>query len=216
MKFTQVLSVAILAGTLTMVSCKDADKEKMEAEKMEMEQRTADSLKMEEERMMERESMAVEVGGAKMYADQTIVENASNANNLTTLVAAVQAAGLVETLNSDGPFTVFAPTNAAFEALPQGTVATLLKPENKEKLSGILTYHVVSGNVDAASLMNMIEQNGGTATLDTVNGGQLKASVVDGKVVITDAKGGKATVIIADVKQSNGVVHAVDTVLMPA
>ena len=216
MKFTQVLSVAILAGTLTMVSCKDADKEKMEAEKMEMEQRTADSLKMEEERMMERESMAVEVGGAKMYADQTIVENASNANNLTTLVAAVQAAGLVETLNSDGPFTVFAPTNAAFEALPQGTVATLLKPENKEKLSGILTYHVVSGNVDAASLMNMIEQNGGTATLDTVNGGQLKASVVDGKVIITDAKGGKATVIIADVKQSNGVVHAVDTVLMPA
>ncbi|WP_082438552.1 fasciclin domain-containing protein [Nonlabens sp. YIK11] len=216
MKFTQVLSVAILAGTLTMVSCKDAEKEKMEAEKMEMEQRTADSLRMEEERMAEREAMAVEVGGAKMYADQTIVENASKADNLTTLVAAVQAAGLVETLNSDGPFTVFAPTNAAFDALPQGTVATLLKPENKEQLSGILTYHVVSGNVDAASLMNMIEQNGGTATLDTVNGGQLTASVVDGKVVITDAKGGKSTVIIADVKQSNGVVHAVDTVLMPA
>ncbi|KQC34527.1 hypothetical protein AAU57_05330 [Nonlabens sp. YIK11] len=171
---------------------------------------------MEEERMAEREAMAVEVGGAKMYADQTIVENASKADNLTTLVAAVQAAGLVETLNSDGPFTVFAPTNAAFDALPQGTVATLLKPENKEQLSGILTYHVVSGNVDAASLMNMIEQNGGTATLDTVNGGQLTASVVDGKVVITDAKGGKSTVIIADVKQSNGVVHAVDTVLMPA
>ncbi|WP_105981509.1 fasciclin domain-containing protein [Nonlabens agnitus] len=216
MKFTQVLSVAILAGTLTMVSCKDAEKEQMEAEKMEMEQRAADSLKMVEEQMAEREAMAVEVGGAKMYADQTIVENASKADNLTTLVAAVQAAGLVETLNSDGPFTVFAPTNAAFDALPQGTVATLLKPENKEQLSGILTYHVVSGNVDAASLMNMIEQNGGTATLDTVNGGQLTASVVDGKVVITDAKGGKSTVIIADVKQSNGVVHAVDTVLMPA
>lgn len=216
MKFTQLLSVALVAGTLTMVSCKDADKEKMEAEKMEMEQRAADSLKMVEEKMAEREANAVEVGGAMMYADQTIVENASQANNLTTLVAAVQAAGLVETLNSDGPFTVFAPVNAAFDALPAGTVATLLKPENKEQLSGILTYHVVSGNVDAASLIKMIEENGGTATLDTVNGGTLSASVVDGKVVITDAKGGKSTVVVADVKQSNGVVHAVDTVLMPA
>lgn len=216
MKFTQLLSVALVAGTLTMVSCKDADKEKMEAEKLEMEQRAADSLKMVEEKMAEREANAVEVGGAMMYADQTIVENASQANNLTTLVAAVQAAGLVETLNSDGPFTVFAPVNAAFDALPAGTVATLLKPENKEQLSGILTYHVVSGNVDAASLIKMIEENGGTATLDTVNGGTLSASVVDGKVVITDAKGGKSTVVVADVKQSNGVVHAVDTVLMPA
>jgi len=216
MKFTQVLSFALIAGTMTLVSCKDADKEKMEAEKMEMEQRAADSLAMVEEQMAEREANAVEVGGAMMYADQTIVENASKASNLTTLVAAVQAAGLVETLNSEGPFTVFAPVNEAFNALPDGTVATLLKPENKETLSGILTYHVVSGNVDAAPLIKMIEDNGGTATLDTVNGGKLSASVVDGKVVITDAKGGKATVIVADVKQSNGVVHAVDTVLMPA
>jgi uncharacterized surface protein with fasciclin (FAS1) repeats len=215
MKFTQVLSFALIAGTLTLVSCKDEDKERMEAEKMEMEQRTADSLKMEEDKMMERDAMAVTVGGAMMYPDMTIVENASKADNLTTLVAAVQAAGLVETLSSDGPFTVFAPINDAFAALPAGTVDTLLKPENKEMLSGILTYHVVSGNVDAASLMQMIEANNGKATLDTVNGGQLTAMVVDGKVVITDAKGGKSTVIIADIKQSNGVVHAVDAVLMP-
>ncbi len=216
MKFTQVLSFALIAGTLTLVSCKDEDKERMEAEKMEMEQRTADSLAMEEERMMERDAMAVTVGGAKMYPDMTIVENASQADNLTTLVAAVQAAGLVETLNSDGPFTVFAPTNDAFNALPAGTVDTLLKPENKEMLSGILTYHVVSGNVDSASLIKMIEENNGKATLNTVNGGTLTAAVVDGQVVITDAKGGTSTVVIADVKQSNGVVHAVDAVLMPA
>jgi uncharacterized surface protein with fasciclin (FAS1) repeats len=216
MKFTKVLSIALIAGTVTLVSCKDADKERMEKEKMEMEQREADSLAMEEERMMEREEMAVTVGGAKMYPDMTIVENASNANNLTTLVAAVQAAGLVETLNSDGPFTVFAPTDDAFAALPDGTVDNLLKPEMKDDLSGLLTYHVVSGNVDAASLTKMIQDNNGTATLDTVNGGTLTASVEDGNVVITDAKGGKATVIVADVKQSNGVVHAVDAVLMPA
>jgi len=216
MKFTQVLSVALVAGTLTMVSCKDAEKEQMEAEKMEMEERKADSIKMAEEKMMERESMAVEVGGAMMYQDMTIVENASQADNLTTLVAAVQAAGLVETLNSDGPFTVFAPTNDAFAALPDGTVAKLMKPEMKEDLSNLLTYHVVSGNVDAASLTKMINDNNGKATLTTVNGGNLTAELVDGKVIITDAKGGKATVIIADVKQSNGVVHAIDTVLMPA
>ncbi|BAO54355.1 fasciclin domain-containing protein [Nonlabens marinus] len=216
MKFTQVLSFALIAGTLTLTSCKDEEKEQMEAEKLEMEQRTADSLAMEEEKMMERDAMAVTVGGAKMYPDMTIVENASKADNLTTLVAAVQAAGLVETLNSEGPFTVFAPTNDAFAALPAGTVDTLLKPENKETLSGILTYHVVSGNVDAASLIQMIEENNGKATLTTVNGGALTAAVVDGQVVLTDAKGGKSTVVIADVKQSNGVVHAVNAVLMPA
>ncbi len=216
MKFTQVLSIALVAGMLTMVSCKDGDKEAMEAEKMEMEQRAADSLAQVEADMAQREAMAVEVGGAKMYQDLTIVENASKANNLTTLVAAVQAAGLVETLNSEGPFTVFAPVNSAFEALPDGTVATLLKPENKETLTGILTYHVVSGNVDAATLITMIEENGGSVALNTVAGGTLTASVVDGNVVITDATGGTATVVVADVKQSNGVVHAVDAVLMPS
>lgn len=216
MKFTQLLSFALIAGTLTMVSCKDAEKEQMEAEQAAMEQQKADSLAMEEQKMAEREAMAIVVGGAKMYPDMTIVENASQADNLTTLVAAVQAAGLVETLNSEGPFTVFAPTDAAFAALPAGTVDNLLKPENKEKLSGILTYHVVSGDVDAATLIKMIQDNNGIATLDTVSGGKLTAQVVDGNVVITDAKGGKATVIIADVDQSNGVVHAVDAVLMPA
>lgn len=214
MKFTQVLSVALVAGTLTMVSCKNGENE-ADAQ-AEMEQRAADSLAQVEAEMAEREAMAVEVGGAKMYPDLTIVENASKADNLTTLVAAVKAAELVETLNSEGPFTVFAPVNSAFEALPEGTVATLLKPENKETLTGILTYHVVSGNVDAATLIGMIEDNGGSVTIDTVAGGQLTASVVDGNVIITDANGGTATVIVADVKQSNGVVHGIDAVLMPS
>ncbi|AZQ42712.1 fasciclin domain-containing protein [Nonlabens ponticola] len=216
MNFTKVLSIALIAGTVTLVSCNDAEKEKAEKEKMEMEQRAADSVAMEEQKMKEREDNAMMVGGAKMYQDQTIVENASKANNLTTLVAAVKAAGLVETLNSDGPFTVFAPVDDAFAALPDGTVSTLLKPENKETLSGILTYHVVSGNVDAASLTKMIQDNNGSVTVDTVNGGKLTAAIEGGNVVITDAKGGKATVVVADIKQSNGVVHAVDAVLMPA
>jgi len=155
------------------------------------------------------------VGGVPMYANKTIVENASTAKDLSTLVAAVKAAGLVETLSGKGPFTVFAPTNQAFEKLPAGTVDTLLKPENKAKLTKVLTYHVVSGTYTAAQLTAAARGNGGSSTLKTVQGEPLTVKLQDGKVWVIDAKGGKASVTTADVKQSNGVVHVVDTVLMP-
>jgi len=155
------------------------------------------------------------VGGAPMDAAKDIVTNASASADHTTLVAAVKAAGLVETLQGAGPFTVFAPTNAAFEKLPAGTVDGLLKPEMKADLTKVLTYHVVPGNVDSAALASQIEAGGGTATLTTVQGGTLTAAMEGSNVVLTDAKGGKSTVTIADVRQSNGVVHVVDTVVMP-
>ena len=155
------------------------------------------------------------VGGAAMYPSKNIVENAVNSKDHTTLVAAVKAAGLVETLSSAGPFTVFAPTNKAFDKLPKGTVETLVKPESKETLTKILTYHVVAGKVSAAELMKMITDGGGKAELKTVEGGTLTAMVKGKKVVLTDAKGGTSTVTIADVNQSNGVIHVIDTVLMP-
>ena len=145
-----------------------------------------------------------------------IVGVASANENFSTLVAAVTAAGLVETLNSEGPFTVFAPTNIAFSDLPAGTVETLLEPENKATLSGILTYHVVSGTIMAADLLKMIEEGKGKTTFSTVNGAQLTAMLVDGKVMIKDATGATATVAITDVKQSNGVVHVIDKVLLPS
>ena len=155
------------------------------------------------------------IGGAAMYASKTIVQNASAASNLSTLVAAVKAADLVETLSGPGPFTVFAPTNAAFSKLPAGTVPTLLKPENKAQLAGVLTYHVVPGTITAKAALAAIKAGGGKATLTTVQGEALTARVSGGKIVLTDAKGGKSTVTTADVMQSNGVVHVVDTVLMP-
>ena len=156
------------------------------------------------------------VGGAAMYPAKNIVENASAAGNLKTLVAAVKAAGLVDTLASPGPFTVFAPTNDAFAKLPAGTVDTLLKPENKDQLTKILTCHVVAANAMAADVVGMIEAGGGTAKLGTVGGCEFTAAMVDGKVQITDGQGNVATVTIADVKQSNGVIHVIDTVLLPA
>ncbi|OWK30467.1 fasciclin domain-containing protein [Sphingomonas dokdonensis] len=152
---------------------------------------------------------------AAASASKTIVENASAMPNLSTLVAAVKAAGLVDTLNGTGPFTVFAPTNAAFSALPAGTVDTLLKPENKPQLTSVLTYHVVAGKVTAADLAKQIKAGGGTTMLTTVQGGQLKATMSGGKVMITDAAGGSATVTMADAPQSNGVVHVINKVLMP-
>lgn len=155
------------------------------------------------------------VGGAEMYPDKTVVENASNAENLTTLVAAVKAAGLAETLSGKGPFTVFAPTNAAFEKLPEGTVEELLKPENKEKLQAILTYHVVPAKATSMAAMKMVEDDGGMHPAPTVQGGKITLSVKDGKLMIEDGQGNMATVIQADVMQSNGVVHVIDTVLMP-
>ena len=155
------------------------------------------------------------VGGAPMMKDKDIIDNAVNSKDHTTLVTAVKAAGLVETLKGAGPFTVFAPTNAAFEKLPAGTVDTLLKQENKDKLKGILTYHVVAGKQDAASIAKAIKDGNGKAMFKTVQGEELTASMDGEKVVLTDAKGGKSTVTIADVMQSNGVIHVVDTVLMP-
>lgn len=144
-----------------------------------------------------------------------IAEVAASNDNFTTLVAAVTAADLVATLSSDGPFTVFAPTNDAFSKLPEGTVDTLLKPENKETLTGILTYHVVSGKFEAAAVIEAINSNNGKFTVTTVQGNTIDLSLSDGKVVLTDAKGGTATVAITDVSASNGVIHAIDTVVMP-
>jgi len=160
-------------------------------------------------------SKTVMVGGAPMYPSKDIIDNAVNSKDHTTLVAAVKAAGLVDTLKGTGPFTVFAPTNAAFAKLPAGTVDTLLKPENKATLSGILTYHVVAGKVSAADLVGKIKAGGGKATLATVNGGTLTAALAGKSVVLTDAKGGTSRVTIADVNQSNGVIHVVDAVLLP-
>ncbi|HZF99072.1 MAG TPA: fasciclin domain-containing protein [Pseudoxanthomonas sp.] len=155
------------------------------------------------------------VGGAEMRADRDIVENAANSQDHTTLVAAVQAAGLVDTLKGAGPFTVFAPVNAAFDALPAGTVDGLLKPEAKGDLTKVLTYHVVPGKVDAAALAGLIDAGGGSATVTTVEGGTLNAKKEGDGVTVTDAKGNVAKVTIADVMQSNGVIHVVDKVLMP-
>ena len=157
----------------------------------------------------------VMVGGAPMLASKDIIDNAVNSKDHTTLVAAVKAAGLVDTLKGPGPFTVFAPTNAAFAALPPGTVDTLLKPENKGMLTGILTYHVVAGKMDAAALTKAVMDGKGKAMLKTVAGGSLTAMAANGGVTVTDEKGGTAKVTIADVYQSNGVIHVVDKVLLP-
>ncbi len=155
------------------------------------------------------------VGGAAMYPNKNIVENAVNSKDHTTLVAAVKAGGLVDTLESKGPFTVFAPTNNAFTMLPAGTVDTLLKPENKATLDKILTYHVVAGTISSADLVKMIKAGHGKATLKTVEGGTLTATLGGQDVMITDEKGDVARVTIADVFQSNGVIHVVDHVLLP-
>jgi len=155
------------------------------------------------------------VGGAAMYANKDIVDNAVNSKDHTTLVAAVKAAGLVETLKSAGPYTVFAPTNEAFDKLPAGTVETVLTPENKAMLTKILTYHVVAGKMDAKTIAKAIKAGNGKAELTTVSGGKLWAAMEGDKLILTDEKGGMATVTIANVMQKNGVIHVIDTVLMP-
>jgi len=157
----------------------------------------------------------VMVGGAAMLPSKNIIENAVNSKDHTTLVAAVKAAGLVETLSGAGPFTVFAPTNEAFAALPAGTVDTLLKPENKATLTKVLTYHVVAGDITAADLLKDIKQGGGKASIKTVSGDSLTFSKDAHGVAITDDKGNVAHVTIANVKQSNGEIHVIDKVLMP-
>jgi len=155
------------------------------------------------------------VGGAPMYASKTIVENAANSKDHTTLVAAVKAAGLVDTLSGPGPFTVFAPTDAAFAKLPPGTVDTLVQPQNKATLTGILTYHVVPGTYTAKDLMALAKRGGGEASLKTVQGEPLTVQARGKKVFVTDAKGNTATVTIANVMQSNGVIHVINGVLQP-
>lgn len=158
---------------------------------------------------------SVMVGGAPMFPNKNIIENAVNSKDHTTLVAAVKAAGLVETLQGSGPFTVFAPVNAAFDALPAGTVDTLLKPENKGTLTSVLTYHVVAGRFNSKALERMIKQGGGRATLKTVQGGELTATMNGSDINITDAKGNTARITITNVNQSNGVIHVIDRVLLP-
>lgn len=155
------------------------------------------------------------VGGAAMYANRNIVQNAVNSKDHTTLVAAVKAAGLVDTLSGTGPFTVFAPTNAAFAKLPAGTVDTLLKPENKGTLTKVLTYHVVPGRYTAGQIASLAARNHGTATLKTVEGESLRFMKSGNGWVVVDSKGGRSRITIANVMQSNGVIHAVDSVLMP-
>ncbi len=158
---------------------------------------------------------AVVFAAATVSAQKTVVDVAVGSKNHTTLVAAVKAADLVATLQSAGPFTVFAPVNAAFEKLPAGTVPTLLKPENKATLTKVLTYHVVAGNIDAAAVVKAIKDGNGKAVLTTVSGGTLTASIVDGKVILTDENGGTATVTATDLKAGNGIVHVIDGVVLP-
>ena len=156
------------------------------------------------------------VGGAAMFKTKDIVDNAVNSKDHTTLVAAVKAAGLVDTLKGKGPFTVFAPTNAAFNMLPAGTVDTLLRPENKSMLQKVLNYHVVAGNMDSKKIMKAIKKGNGRAMLTTVSGDTLTATMNGNTLVLTDEKGGMSRVTIANVRQSNGVIHVIDTVLMPS
>ncbi len=200
-KFLSILFAAIVINS-SFYACKDKA-----ADEPVVETLVAEEQEVEENTIM--------VGGAEMYPSKNIVENASQSQDHTTLVAAVVAADLAETLSSAGPFTVFAPTNAAFEALPKGTVETLLKPENKATLQGILTYHVIAGNINAASVLDMIANANGTAKAKTVAGGELTFTTENGNVYITDAAGNKAQVTQADVAQSNGVIHVIDKVLLP-
>lgn len=162
-----------------------------------------------------KKEKTVEVGGAAMYPSKNIVENAVNSKDHTTLVAAVKAAGLVETLQGKGPFTVFAPTNAAFEKLPAGTVETLVKPENKATLTSILTYHVVPGKLDSRELMAWVKKGNGSTELTTVQGGKIWIIQNNEGLWLKDEKGGMAHITIKDVYQSNGVIHVIDTVVMP-
>lgn len=201
MKSSNIMKVFLFASILALGACSSTKNKSMK-----------DDMGMKDDMMKEKTVM---VGGAAMYPTKNIVENAVNSKDHTTLVAAVKAADLVSTLQSEGPFTVFAPTNAAFDKLPEGTVATLLKPENKKALQNVLTYHVVAGDYKAVDILNAIKKGNGTATFTAVNGGTLTASLKGKNVIITDEKGGMSMVTIADVNQSNGVIHVVDAVALP-
>ena len=204
MKISNTIKLATLALTLGLTTSSFAQDGAMEMKK--------DKKMMKKEKMMMETKM---VGGAEMYPNKNIIENAVNSKDHTTLVAAVKTAELVETLKGEGPFTVFAPTNEAFEKLPKGTVETLLMTENKAKLQSILTYHVVAGKVSAMDLMKMIKDGNGKAELTTVNGGTLTAMLKGKKVQLKDAAGNLSTVTIADVNQSNGIIHVIDAVVLP-
>lgn len=201
-----VLSIALISGSFLFAQDKKMQKDEMKKEKM---------AKMDSKMDNKMNNNTVMVGGAAMYPNKNIIENAVNSNDHTTLVAAVKAADLVETLQGDGPFTVFAPTNASFDKLPEGTVGTLLKPENKTQLQGVLTYHVLSGRFSAKDIVEAISKGNGKATFKTVNGGTLTAMLKGKDVMLQDENGGTARVTIADVNQSNGVIHVVDSVLLP-
>ncbi|MBZ9787989.1 fasciclin domain-containing protein [Psychroflexus sp. CAK57W] len=191
-----ILSLSVIA-MIAFTSCKNNENKENESQK--------------DEAAMEAESSAEET----MAEPQTVVEIAVGNEDFSTLVTAVKAAELVETLNSEGPFTVFAPTNAAFAKLPEGTVATLVEPENKEQLTGILTYHVVSGKFMAADVVSAINDNGGSFVIPTVQGEELTATLEGESVILTDANGNKSTIVMTDVDASNGVIHAIDAVVMP-
>ena len=195
MKSKNVLLTFAVVGLVGFTSCKEEQKE----------------VETVTEEVVQNVEQVVE----EVQDTPNIVGVAAGNDSFSTLVAAVKAAELVETLSSEGPFTVFAPTNDAFNALPEGTVPTLLEAENKGKLTSILTYHVVSGNFDAASVIQAVKDNNGTFTVKTVQGQDLSIMVVDGKVMLQDANGNKSTVVIADVKASNGTIHAIDSVIMP-
>ena len=194
-----VLSMAVIAS-IAFTSCKDNEKN------------TSEETMTEEEIAMETTDVSTE---ATMPEQETIAEIAMGNEDFSTLVTAVKAAGLAETLKSEGPFTVFAPTNAAFDKLPEGTVSALVEPANKEKLAGILKYHVVSGEYMAADVVKAINDNDGSFTIPTVQGGELTATLEGENVILTDAAGNKSTVIMTDVDASNGVIHAIDAVVMP-
>ncbi|WP_019038539.1 fasciclin domain-containing protein [Psychroflexus tropicus] len=194
-----ILSLSVIA-MIAFTSCKNNESKEKE---------------VEQEETMEAETATEESSAEEMEESNTIVDIAVGNDDFSTLVTAVKAADLVETLSSEGPFTVFAPTNVAFGKLPEGTVPTLVEPENKEKLTGILTYHVVSGEFMAADVVKAINDNDGSFTIPTVQGGELTASLDGENVVLTDANGNTATVVMADVDASNGVIHAIDAVVMP-
>ena len=193
MTVVKTISTLLLVGVIA-ASCGD----KKKAESTEM-----------------ADTTAVAMDTTVVVETPNIVGVAAGNADFSTLVTAVKAAGLVETLSSEGPFTVFAPNNAAFAKLPAGTVDTLLKPESLEKLKSVLTYHVIAGKFDAATVIDAINKNNGKYTVTTVQGGKIDLSLKDGKVMLTDANGGTATVVLADVAASNGVIHAIDTVVMP-
>ena len=209
MRIARFKSLMAITAALTLAACSKAEDEAA----------TVNDVPVENGGMAELNASTgnpVMVGGAEMQPTKTIVENASQSADHTTLVAAVKAAGLAETLSGAGPFTLFAPTNAGFEKLPAGTVEGLLKPAAKADLTKVLTYHVVPGNMTAQQLSAAIKTGNGKAELTTVQGGKLTASEAGGTITLTDAKGGKSVVTQADVTQSNGVIHVFDTVLMPS